>query len=90
MRYSALEELAFECKDEPGIFDGLVDIAINHPFERLYKSQDNPRKRALEIMLTQYPDRPKTLEILRDRAQNDRDQQLREFAQKKLAKLERQ
>jgi len=90
VRYAAVQELAQGWKDEPEIFEWLGDIAINHPFERLYKSQDNPRKTALEIMLKQYPDRPKTLEILRDRAQNDRDQQLREFAKKKLAKLERQ
>ena len=68
----------------------LGDIAINYPFESKFKFPNNPRQTALEIMLKQYPDRPKTLEILRDRAQNDRDQQLREFAQKKLAKLERQ
>ena len=29
-----------------------------------------------------------TLELVRDRAQNDRDQKLREFAQQKLAELE--
>ena len=39
VRYSALEELAFECKDEPGIFEGLADFAINYPFER--KSSPN-------------------------------------------------
>ena len=89
VRYSALEELAFECKDEPGIFEGLADIAINYPFERLYKSQDNPRKRSLEIMLKQYPDRPKTLEIIRDRFANDPDEEVRNFAQKQLAKLEK-
>ena len=41
-------------------------------------------------MIKFYPDRPQTLELVRDRAQNDRDQKLREFAQKELAKLERQ
>ena len=41
-------------------------------------------------MIKLYPDRPQTLELVRDRAQNDRDQQLREFAQKQLAKLERE
>ncbi|MEP6490024.1 HEAT repeat domain-containing protein [Microcoleus vaginatus GB2-A3] len=89
VRYSAVQELAGEWKDEPGIFEGLVDIAINHPFERLYKSQDNPRKRALEIMLKQYPDRPKTLEILRDRFANDPDEEVRQFAEEKLRELEK-
>ena len=40
-------------------------------------------------MLKQYPDRPKTLEILRDRFANDPDEQVRKFAQKQLAKLEK-
>ena len=89
VRYAAVQELAQGWKDEPEIFEWLGDIAINHPFERLYKSQDNPRKTALEIMLKQYPDRPKTLEILRDRFANDPDEQVRKFAQKQLAKLEK-
>jgi hypothetical protein len=48
-----------------------------------------PGQTALEIMLKQYPDRPKTLEILRDRFANDPDEQVRKFAQKQLAKLEK-
>ncbi|MEG4149254.1 HEAT repeat domain-containing protein [Microcoleus sp. Pol12B5] len=88
VRYSAVQELAGEWKDEPGIFEWLLDIAINHPFESLYKSQDNPRKTALEIMLKQYPDCPKTLEILRDRFANDPDEKVRKFAQKKLTQLQ--
>ncbi|WP_445251646.1 NACHT domain-containing protein [Microcoleus sp. LAD1_D1] len=89
VRYAAVQELAQGWKDEPEIFEWLGDIAINHPFERLYKSQDNPRKTALEIMLKQYPDRPKTLEILRDRFAHDPDEQVRQFAQKKLTELEK-
>ncbi|MBW3587535.1 MAG: HEAT repeat domain-containing protein, partial [Cyanobacteria bacterium 0813] len=89
VRYAAVQELAQGWKDEPEIFEWLGDIAINHPFERLYKSQDNPRKTALEIMLKQYPDRPQTLEILSDRFANDPDEQVRQFAQKKLTQLEK-
>ena len=36
------------------------------------------------------PDRPQTLELVRDRAQNDRDRDLRKFAQEHLAELERE
>jgi len=68
----------------------LCDIAINHPFERESKFQDNPRQAALGIMVNQYSDRPKTLEILRDRFANDPDEQVRKFAQKLLAKLDKQ
>jgi hypothetical protein len=52
--------------------------------------QDNPRQTALAAIIELYPDRPQTLELVRDRAQNDSDETLREFAQKKLAQLERQ
>jgi len=69
--------------------EGLEDIAINHPFERKSKFQDNPRQTALGILLKQYPDRPKTLEILRDRFANDPDEKVRQFAQKKLTQLEK-
>jgi len=89
VRYAAVQVLAQGWKDEPGILEWLGDIAINHPFERQANFQNNPRQRALEIMLKQYPDRPKTLEILRDRFAKDPDEQVRKFAQKKLAKLEK-
>ncbi len=87
VRFLALTELAYGWKDEPEIFEWLCDIAINHSFERQYSFQGNPRQTALEIMLKQYSDRPKTLEILRDRFVNDPDEQVREFAEKQLAKL---
>jgi len=89
VRLAAVQEIARGWKDEPEIFEWLGDIALNYPFKRLYESQDNTRKTALEIMLKQYPDRPKTLEILRDRFANDPDEQVRNFAQKQLAKLEK-
>jgi hypothetical protein len=66
----------------------LCDIAINDPFERQSNFQYNLRQTALGILIEQYPDRPKTLEILRDRFANDPDEQVRNFAQQQLAKLE--
>ncbi|MEG4813629.1 HEAT repeat domain-containing protein, partial [Microcoleus sp. K5-D4] len=89
VRYTAVQELAQGWKDEPGIFEWLGDIAINHPFERKANFQNNPRQRALEIMVKQYPDRPQTLEILRDRLANDPDKKVRQFTQKKLTELEK-
>ncbi len=89
VRQAAAQEIARGWKDDPEIFELLCDIAINHPFERKYDWQDNPRQTALEIMFKQYPDRPKTLEILRDRLANDPDQQVRKFAEKQLAKLDK-
>jgi len=68
----------------------LCDVAIHDPFDREYNFQNNPRQAALTAMIELYPDRPQTLELLRDRAQNDSDDIFREFAQKKLTELERQ
>ncbi|MEG3988767.1 HEAT repeat domain-containing protein, partial [Microcoleus sp. S28C3] len=91
VRYAAVEELARGWNYQPGIFGLLCDVAINDPYEfDFFWSSDNPRKTALAAIIQLYPDRPETLEIVRDRAQNDRDQKLREFAQQKLAELERQ
>ena len=90
VRRAAVQELARGWKDDPGILELLCDVAINDPFERKYDRQDNPRQAALTAMIELYPDRPQTLELVRDRAQNDSDEGLRKFAQEMLAKLERQ
>ncbi|MEG4289034.1 HEAT repeat domain-containing protein [Microcoleus sp. C2C3] len=90
VRFSALQEIAMWWKDDPGIFEFLCDVAINDPFDREDEWQGNPRQAALAATIELYPDRPQTLELVRDRAQNDRDQELREWAQKILAILERQ
>jgi hypothetical protein len=88
VRRAAVQELARRWKNESGIFESLCDVAINDPFDREENWQDNPRQTALAAIIELYADRPQTLELVRDRAQNDRDQKLREFAQEKLVKLE--
>ena len=90
VRRAAVEEIARGWKDDPELFELLCDVAINDPFDRENVWQDNPRQAALAAMIELYPDRPQTLELVRDRAQNARDPELREFAQEKLAELERQ
>jgi hypothetical protein len=62
--------------------------AIFLPFERKEDREDNPRKLALEIIINQYCAHPQTLTLLQDRAENDPDERLRQFANKKLAELE--
>jgi HEAT repeat protein len=88
VRQAAVQELAKGWKDEPGIFELLYDRTLNDPFERKEGWEPNPRQIALEAIIKQRPDSPQTLSLLRDRAENDPDKKLREFAQKKLAKLE--
>ncbi len=86
VRIEAIRSLAKRWRDK-SIFDFLATLAVIDPFERKHKSQDNPREAALESLLTYYPGYPKTLELLRDSALNDPDEQLREWAQEQLEKL---
>jgi predicted NACHT family NTPase len=88
LRITAMEELAWGWKDEPGMFEFLCDHALHDPFEREYDFESNPRQTALKAIAQNYPHHPQTLELLRDRAQNDADPQVREFAQEQLAKQE--
>jgi CheY-like chemotaxis protein len=90
VRRAAVHELARGWKDEPWMFDFLCNCALNDLFERKEDREDNPRQLALEIIIKQYRDHPQTLPLLRDRAENDPDEKVREFAQKKLEQLERQ
>ncbi|MBD0388783.1 MAG: hypothetical protein ICV54_20330, partial [Nostoc sp. C3-bin3] len=43
---------------------------------------------ALETIIEQYPHHPQTVPLLSDRANNDPDEQVREYAQKKLKQWE--
>ena len=90
MRSAAVQELARGWKDDPELFELLCDVAINDPFDRQYDFQNTVRQVALAATIALYADRTETLELVRDRAQNDSDKQLREFAQQKLVELEGQ
>ncbi|MEQ8538845.1 MAG: HEAT repeat domain-containing protein [Coleofasciculus sp. D1-CHI-01] len=84
VRRAAIQELARAWKDEPWLFELLYNCTMNDPFQRENNWEENPRQMALEGIIKRYPDHPKTLTLLRDRAENDADEKLREFAQKKL------
>ncbi|WP_235018612.1 hypothetical protein, partial [Tolypothrix sp. NIES-4075] len=73
----------------PGMFELFYNCAVNDPFKRKQDYEDNPRQVALEIIIEQYPQHPQTLPLLRDKAANDADEKVREFAQKKLAELDK-
>ena len=89
VREFAVRELARGWKDEPWMFDFLYDCALNDPFERKYDDwEENPRQTALYFIIKQYPEHPETLPLVQDRAENDPDEKVREFANKKLAELE--
>ncbi len=84
VRLAALQELAKEWKDEPGIFEFLRDCAIDDPFERRADSAKNPRQIALGAIIEHYPNYPQTLLLVSDRADNDPDENVRKFAEEKL------
>ncbi|MEH2270232.1 MAG: HEAT repeat domain-containing protein [Nostoc sp.] len=89
VRQGLMPELAKRWKYEPGMFEFFRDLAIQDNFEREADWQGNPRQTSLEVIIEHYPNHPQTLPLLRDRAENDPDEQVREFAQKKLAQLEK-
>jgi hypothetical protein len=84
VRIAAVEELARGWKDDPELFELLRTCAVSDPFERQKDWQDNPRETALAAIVELYPNHPQTLPLLRERAENDPDEKVRKFAQKKL------
>ncbi|MBC6433552.1 NACHT domain-containing protein [Nostoc sp. HG1] len=89
IRGGAIRQLIREWKNDLSVFELLCNIAISDPFERQLILEDNPRQIALEAIIEQYPQHPQTLTLLRDKANNDPDEEVRNFAQQKLAELEK-
>ncbi|MDZ7965811.1 MAG: NTPase, partial [Nostoc sp. DedSLP03] len=90
VRGEAVQELAKHFKYQLELFEIYHHCAVNDPFKDSHNPplKPNPRHIALEIIIKQFPQHPQTLPLLRDRANNDPDEQVREFAQKKLKQLE--
>jgi HEAT repeat protein len=84
VRSAALRAIVKDWKDNPDVIQLLFQVAIRDPFERKAKWQDNPRKTALEKLLRQAHTDPQIIELLRDRSENDNDEQLREWAKTQL------
>ncbi|MDZ8240666.1 MAG: HEAT repeat domain-containing protein [Nostoc sp. ChiQUE01a] len=91
VRRAAVAELANHFKYQLELFEIYHNCAVNDPFKNSDNPffDSNPRYIALEIIIKQFPQHDQTLPLLRDRANNDPDEQVREFAQKKLAELEK-
>ncbi|MDF2388371.1 HEAT repeat domain-containing protein [Nostoc ellipsosporum NOK] len=84
VRRAAIQALGKHFKYQPDLFDTYYHCAINDPFERKQSRQTNPRRVAVEIIIKQFPQHSQTLPLLRDRAENDPDEQVREYAQNQL------
>jgi hypothetical protein len=87
VRRAAIEGLAKHYSDLPDTFDLLSLITVTDPFLRSHCAQDNPRQFSLKALLEKYPNNPKSIELLIDRANHDKDDQLREWAKMKLKEL---
>ncbi|MGB6301834.1 MAG: HEAT repeat domain-containing protein [Rivularia sp. (in: cyanobacteria)] len=83
VRRIAIAAISKWWKQQPEIIEFLCSCAKNDSC-KIHEYWLNPRYVALEAILENYPNHPKTLPLLRDRAENEPDKQLREFAQKKL------
>lgn len=83
VRRIAIAAISKWWKQQPEIIEFLCHRAKNDSC-KIHEYWLNPRYVALEAILENYPNHPKTLALLRDRAENDPDKQLREFALKKL------
>ncbi|WP_442942357.1 HEAT repeat domain-containing protein [Nostoc sp.] len=87
---AAVRELAQHFKYQPELLEIYYHCAVNNAFKDSHNPpiKPNPRRIALEIIIKQFPQHDQTLPLLRDRAENDPDEQVREYAQKKLKQLE--
>ena len=90
VRGEALRQIATGWKQEPGIFEILYDKTLNDPFKREYNFETNPRQIALKAIVKQYLDHPQALPLLKDRAENDPDEQLQKWAKRKLQQYTRE
>ncbi|MCL2930729.1 MAG: HEAT repeat domain-containing protein, partial [Trichodesmium sp. MAG_R01] len=88
VRTEAVRQIASSWKYQPGIFELFDHAALNDPFQNEDEFSDNPRQTALEVIVEQYPEHPQTLPLLKDRAENDPDTQLQEWAKETLQQLE--
>ncbi|BAY62956.1 signal transduction protein [Calothrix brevissima NIES-22] len=90
VRGTAIAQLAKHFKYQPDLFEIYYHCAANDLFKDSHNplSNPNPRYIALDIIIRQFPQHPQTLPLFQDKAKNDPDEKVREFAQKKLKQLE--
>jgi GTPase SAR1 family protein len=91
MRTHIVEAIADYLPITPEISEFLYSI-VEHDtsVKPTFATVDTPRTIALKALLTHCSIHSKTIELLRDRALNDPDEQLREWAQEQLQQMENQ
>ncbi|MBW4611070.1 MAG: HEAT repeat domain-containing protein [Hassallia sp. WJT32-NPBG1] len=90
LRDTLMQELIQGWQPNSDIYDFVYNCANDNSFKPFNLNDDyNARQVALKAIIEQYPQHPQTLPLLRDKAENDVDEQVREFAQSKLAELDK-
>ncbi|QIR38959.1 hypothetical protein HCG51_21130 [Tolypothrix sp. PCC 7910] len=85
MQGAAIEQLAKNFPDDLAMLEVFYNCAVNDSFDGSHDIfTPNPRYIALDIIIKQFSQHPQTLPLLRDKAENDPDEEVRKFAQKKL------
>ncbi|NMF82529.1 HEAT repeat domain-containing protein [Nodosilinea sp. P-1105] len=87
LQYFSVREIARCYSNHPETFDFLVSVVLS---DQCTNSEINPRTVALQGLCRNYSTHLRTIELLRDRAINDSDEQLREWAQEQLHQMENQ
>jgi hypothetical protein len=90
VRWQAVEELKQHFAQNTNLINIFADVALHDSFVVDRPYQANPRKAALEGLITHYSDDPVTFEIFQDRAKSDLDEHLRQWAQEQLEQLKTQ
>jgi predicted NACHT family NTPase len=82
--HDAIESICRHYNDIPDSFDFVLDNAKSSkaPFREMFS------RMIVKVIIQYYPTHPKTLELLRDRAENDPDEQLRQWAHEQLQRIE--
>ena len=88
VRRAAINAISNHYGNHHETFDFMASIVRNDPFARIYKWQNNPRQTAMEVITLRGLTHPETISLLRDRAINDPDEQLRNWAKQQLNRYE--
>jgi hypothetical protein len=79
-----IEALAYDSKVSPELLEIFCKAAKITPFSNVPNWDLHPQRASLKALITHYSAHPQTIALLHDRAINDPDEQLREWAQQQI------
>jgi hypothetical protein len=90
---AAIIELERYWSNHPNFIDDLIKVSLNNPFDSMNDSEDScdlidyldsPRQVAMKCLVKHYKTHPKVVALLQDRAIEDQDEQVRQWASNQL------